>query len=151
NITSVTPNSGSVGAVVTLTGSGFGASQGANTVKFFNGAAAPGITWSATTAKGVVPASATTGNVQIYAGSAVSNGVMFTVTAPPTITNLVPQSGAIGTLVTISGTNFGSSGVSNSVRFGSKTAKIAIWSDTTIVASVPSGADGPVAVRTGGV
>ena len=151
NITSVTPNSGTVGAVATIAGSGFGASQGASTVKFFNGAVAQVITWSATSVKVAVPASATTGNVQVYASGVVSNGITFTVTAAPAITNLVPQSGAIGTLVTISGTNFGSSGASNSVRFGTKTAKISVWSATTIVAFVPAGADGPVSVRTGGV
>jgi IPT/TIG domain len=151
NLTSVTPNSGAIGAVVTVSGTNFGASQGSSTVKFFNGKTASVITWSATSVKVAVPSGATTGNLQMYASGVNSNTANFTVTAVPVITSLVPQSGAIGTLVTISGANFGNTAASNSVRFGTKTAKISVWNNTTIVASVPAGADGPVLVRAAGV
>ena len=44
----------------------------------------------------------------VTVGGVASNGVSFTVTVPaPRITSLTPTSGAVGTAVTITGTNFG--------------------------------------------
>jgi hypothetical protein len=90
----------------------------------------------------------------INQGGQISNGVSFTVLAP-TIKSLSPTSGAIGSSVTITGTNFGPtySQYSSSVLFnGTNTpASITSWSNTSIVVAVPPGATtGNVVVNQGG-
>jgi YD repeat-containing protein len=61
-------------------------------------------------------------------------------TPPPAITNLSPSSGLIGTSVTISGTNFGATQGTSTVKFNGTTATPTSWNDTSIVAPAPSGA-----------
>jgi len=68
-----------------------------------------------------------------------------------TITSISPQSGAIGTSVTIAGTNFSPVPDSNIVRFGGVRAPIRSASASSIVATVPSGATfAPLTVTTRG-
>ena len=76
-----------------------------------------------------------------------------TATPPtPTITTLNPTSGAIGTSVTITGTNFGATQGTGSVNFNGTAATPTSWSATSIIAPVPSGATtGNVLVTVGGV
>lgn len=72
-------------------------------------------------------------------------------TGSPTITSLSPTSGVIGASVTVSGSNFGSSQGSNTVTFNGQTASVSNWTDTAIVAKVPSGAtSGDVVVSVDG-
>ncbi len=72
--------------------------------------------------------------------------------ANPTISTLSPNSAGVGTSVTISGSNFGSTQGSSTVTFHGTTATPASWSDTSIVAPVPSGATtGTVVVTVGGI
>ena len=49
----------------------------------------------------VVPVGATTGNVQVTVGGGGSNGLLFTIVLPPTITSLSQTSGVVGISVTI--------------------------------------------------
>src|SRR5437879_6874623 len=97
-----------------------------------------------------VASGATTGKVVVTVGGIASNGVNFTVTSSaPAITSLNPTTGPVGTGVTITGTNFGTTGT---VTFNGTTASTTSWSATSIVASVPSGATtGNVVVTVGGV
>ena len=68
----------------------------------------------------------------------------------PTITGLSPNSGAVGTAVTITGANFGSA--PGTVTFNTVATTPSIWSPTTIVAPVPAGATtGNVVVTVSGV
>jgi hypothetical protein len=152
SITSLSPTSGGAGISVTITGSGFGSSQGTNTVKF-NGTTATTITlWSATSIKAAVPTGATTGNVVVTVGGVASNGKPFTVTAP-SITSLSPVTGGAGTSVTITGSGFGTSQGTSTVKFNGTTATtITLWSATSIKAAVPTGATtGNVVVTVGGL
>ncbi len=150
-ITSLNPTSGAVGTSVTITGTNFGATNGSSTVKF-NGTAATVTSWSATSIVVAVPAGATTGNVVVTVGGQSSNGVAFTVSASaPAITNLNPTSGAVGTSVTITGTNFGATQGSSTVTFNGTAAAVTSWSATSIIATVPTGATtGNVVVTVGG-
>jgi hypothetical protein len=148
----LTPNSGIVGSSVTITGTNFGATQGASTVKF-NGVAATPTSWSATSIVAAVPNSATTGNVVVTVGGLASNGVSFAVTASgPTISSLSPTSGLVGTAVTIAGTNFGATQGASTVKFNGVSSTPTSWSGTSIVAAVPSGASsGNVIVTVAGL
>jgi hypothetical protein len=93
NITSLSPTSGLQGAVVTVTGTGFGAIQGASTVTF-NGAVATPTSWSDTQIVVPVPTGATTGPVQVTEGGIGSNTIPFTVRLgfPPSINASVSPS-----------------------------------------------------------
>ena len=110
------PNSGPIGTVVTINGTGFSATPSQNTVKF-NGVTATVNSSTTTSIVAVVPAGATTGTIQVTSpsGSATSSGP-FTVTIAsdaPTITAVTvtgsnPPSaiGVLGTPITITGSNF---------------------------------------------
>ena len=58
----------------------------------------------------------------------------------PTISSISPSSGAVSTSVMITGTNFGSSQGSSTVSLNGTSAAVASWSNTNIVAVVPTGA-----------
>jgi IPT/TIG domain/Putative collagen-binding domain of a collagenase len=153
NITNLNPTSGAVGSSVSISGSNFGATQGSSTVTF-NGTAATATSWSATSVVVPVPTGATTGNVVVTVGGVASNGVLFTVTSAstPNISSLNPTSGATGTAVTISGSNFGSTRGSSTATFNGTAGTPTSWSATSIVMPVPSGATtGNVVVTVGGV
>ena len=140
-LNSVTPNTGNPGASVTLAGTGFGATQGTSTVNF--GSTNASVTsWSNTQIVATVP------NVPVNTAVALtvtvngvaSNFVNFLVTSPipPAITTLNPGSGAVGSVVTITGSNFGGFQGSSTVRFGATNATIMSFSDTQITATVPN-------------
>jgi IPT/TIG domain-containing protein len=70
---------------------------------------------------------------------------------PPTIADLSPTSGPVGTPATITGTDFGSTQGTSTVTFNGVTATPSNWSATSIVAPVPSGAaTGSVVVTVSG-
>jgi hypothetical protein len=72
--------------------------------------------------------------------------------AVPSITSLSPTSGPVGTSVTITGANFGTTQGTSTVTFNGTTAAPTSWSATSIVATVPTGATtGSVVVTVGGV
>jgi hypothetical protein len=81
-ISNVTPNSGSSGAAITITGSGFGSAQGSGIV--WVGSAPGGVTsWSDTQVVATVSASAVSGNVRVQQNGIWSSTVGFTV--PPSL------------------------------------------------------------------
>lgn len=138
SITSITPNSGLVGSSVAILGSNFGSTQGSSTVSFNGTLAAAATTWTSTGIVVTVPIGATSGNVVVTVGGVASVGVPFAVTIPaPTISLITPNTGGIGTSVTIVGTNFGTA--KGSVSFNGTPATITSWGDQAIVVLVPSG------------
>ena len=153
-IRDLSPAAGAVGVSVTITGTNFGSSQGASTV-VFNGIQATVTSWGASSIVAKVPTGATSGDLVVTVNGISSNGFSFTVYPQPTISGLSPSSGAVGAVVTITGTNFGSTQGTSTVIFN-KTPASAIsasnWSDTQIVATVPTGAStGYVVVTVNGV
>ena len=148
-LNSITPNTGNPGASVTLAGTGFGATQGTNTVRFGTTNAAV-TSWSNTQIVATVPnlTGGTAVGVAVVVAGVASNEVNFLVTSPvpPAITTLVPTTGAAGSPVTITGSNFGVFQNSSTVRFGTTNATISSWSNTQIVAVVPSLGAGTVPV-----
>ena len=151
-ISGLNPASGAVGTSVEITGVNFGASRGTSTVSFNGTAVAAYTSWSASSIEVEVPAGATTGEVVVTVGSEASAGVSFTVTASvPTITSLNPDTGAVGTSVEITGTNFGASRGTSTVSFnGTAVAAYTSWSDSSIEVEAPAGATtGDVVVTVG--
>ncbi|MEI6823278.1 MAG: FG-GAP-like repeat-containing protein, partial [Bacteroidota bacterium] len=62
------------------------------------------------------------------------------ITLPPTITSFTPASGAIGSSVTITGTNFNTTAAQNIVFFGATKAVVIAASATSLTVTVPLGA-----------
>jgi DNA-binding beta-propeller fold protein YncE len=76
--------------------------------------------------------------IVVTAGSQASNSVNLTVR--PRIWSLTPNTGPIGTTVTIDGNAYGSSSVGNTVTFnGTPATAITSWTNTQIVVDVPVG------------
>ena len=71
--------------------------------------------------------------------------------APPEVASISPNEGPKATLVTINGTNFGTTLAENEVTFNGKPATITAASATQLTVSVPSAAgSGPIVVKTNG-
>jgi len=90
-LTSLSPSSGPVATVVTITGNNFGATKGTSTV-LFNGTVAAPTSWSATSIVVPIPAGATSGNVVVTVGGLASPAVPYLINpGVPTGFRLVPQ------------------------------------------------------------
>jgi IPT/TIG domain/Bacterial Ig-like domain (group 2)/Kelch motif len=139
-ITTISPPAGPVGTVVTISGNNFRDQQLASTVRFFNNRTATITSWSNTSIVATVPASSVTGNVTVTVAGVASPGVSFGVGNVPSITQLSPDVGIEGTAVTVTGTNFGATKGTSTVKFNGVTAATTSWSATSITATVPAGA-----------
>ncbi len=165
SITKVEPSSPVIGSTVTITGTGFGDSQGSGTtagyVQIDTVQVTTGLTWSGTSIKFTVPSTAPEGATTMlvhtqYNGD--SNELSVTVTGNrPKITSIAPDSAAPGASITITGTKFGStqgSGTTKSyILFDSeKQETVTSWSDTSIKCAIPNtaqtGSAVPVKVHT---
>ena len=143
-LTSLSPTSGPVGTVITVTGTNF---TGATAVSI-NGAAAIFTVVNATTITVTVPAGASTGNLTVTTPGGSSAGALFTVVPRPVLTSLSPTSGPVGTVVTLTGTGFVGA---TQVSFNGVAAVPTGNSATSLSATVPTGAStGPVLVTTPG-
>jgi endoglucanase len=154
-IGSLSPTSGAVGTSVTISGSNFGTTQGASTLRFRTTNAAV-TSWSNTQIVATVPNIATgAAAVTVTVNGVVSNGPNYTITAvapTPAIASLNPNSGFVGSSVTVTGSNFGASQGASTLRFGTTAASVSSWSNTSIVAAVPNVTAGsqPVTVTVNG-
>ena len=140
SITGFSPASGSVGDSVTISGTGFSATPGSNTVTF-NGVAATVSSSTATSISTTVPSSATTGRIRVaVSGINATSASDFVVTTPgaPTITSFTPTSGASGTSVSATGTNFSTS--VTTIKLNGVTATGSASSTTALSFTVPGAA-----------
>ena len=133
---------GTAGAVIYYTTDGSTPVAGQGTTKQY-------------TASFSVTATTTVNAVATASGFAYSSvaGATYTLqSSNPSITSLSPTSGAVGTAVTITGTNFGSTQSTSTVSFNGTRAAVTSWSATSIGTSVPTGAmTGNVVVTVTGV
>ena len=98
-LTQMSPVQGRVGTLVTLSGQRFGPTAAANIVRF-NGVAAPVLSATATTLTVRVPATATTGPVQVVTGEGAGRSAQaFTVFQPPTLAVPAPAEGTPGSVL----------------------------------------------------
>jgi hypothetical protein len=149
-ITQISPNSGLPGTQVTITGSGFGATQ-ANGMVSLGTAAAVVDSWSDGQVVATVANGSNTGNAQILQNGVWSNSIPFSIDGLQ-VANISPNSGSAGTVVTITGGGFGIGQGNGNVWIGNTYGVVMGWSDTQIVASVASSAvSGVVRVEQNGV
>ncbi|HJV49789.1 MAG TPA: S8 family serine peptidase, partial [Geothrix sp.] len=133
-VTGLSPSSGPVGTLVTLTGTGFSDASAVT----FNGTAATFTLVSDGSITATVPAGATTGRVSVTTpGGTGSTSTSFTVIPAPTVIALGPTTGPVGTLVTLTGAGFSGA---TAVTFNGTPASFTVISDVSITATVPAGA-----------
>ena len=144
-ITSFSPGGGLAGTVVTILGSNF---TGATRVTFNGTTAAVYTVLSATQIRATVPAGATTGPIAVTAPTGTgTSATAFVVAPPPTILSFAPATGYVGSVVTLTGTNF--TGATQVTFNGVAAVTYTVNSATQITATVPAGAStGPVGVTT---
>ena len=137
----------SAGGTVSPASGGF---YNAGTVVPITATANTGYTFSGWTGPVANPSNAST---TVTMSAAETIGATFSAVPVPTIGNLNPTSGPVGTAVTITGTNFGATQSSSTVTFtGTSAGTATSWSATSITVNVPSGAtSGNVVVTVGGV
>lgn len=138
--TTLLTSGGSVGTPVEIDGSGFTSVSSVS----FAGTAATFTVQSDNSIMATVPASAESGEIQITSPGGTSFTPDFTVL--PEIDGYSPASGPVGTLVTFTGSGFTDT---NGVEFNTTAASFTILSDSTLTATVPTGASsGPLTVTT---
>ena len=145
---SISPSVGSTDGdtVVTVTGTGFTSdttvSFGSTAATSINFISANSISATSPAGTGVADVTVTT----VGGTSATNNSDHFTYGLVPAVSGITPSSGrqAGSTVISISGTNFAEG---STVDFGSKAASsVTVRSDTSIVATSPSGPAGSVDV-----
>jgi chitodextrinase len=139
-ITAVSPLSGPVGSIVTITGTNF---VNVSNVTFYDYPAPSWTVNSPTSITAVVPyGTPSPGRWRVITpdGTAVFN-TKYTVTGTPTITSVSPMSGAVGDQVTITGSNF--SNVTKVTFYDSPSPSWKLNSSTSITAVVPYGTPSP--------
>jgi len=133
---------GNVGSTVFIDGSYFGTSQGSSTVTF-NGVAAPISGWTDTQIEAQVPSGAVSGPLLVTVSGEASNSMTYQVLYTPVINNVSPTTAAAGTLLTITGSNFGSPSDSVQVVFNSNASggthpTPVSWTETSLTVAVPT-------------
>ena len=153
-ITSFTPNSGNVGASVTITGTNFSSTVAENTVIFHDNKEATITNASTNSLTVTVPQGVETGKISVTVnGKTATSANDFTVDiSDPTITSFTPNSGKVGTSVTITGTNFSSTVAENTVIFhDNKEATITNASTNSLTVTAPQGVEtGKISVTVDG-
>jgi len=144
-ISSISPTSGPIGTVVTITGTGL-----TQTTKVTVGGvkATTFTVKSDTSVQVTIPSACKTGKITVTTnGGAATSSSTFYVT--PTITSFTPTSGKVGTSVVITGTGLTQT---TKVTFGAVAAiTFTVKSDTQVTATVPTGAmTGKIAITTTG-
>lgn len=139
-VSTLSPTSGPVTRLVTITGNGFSSTAALNQIRF-NGILATTLSATATLLTTQVPSGATTGPVTVTVGGLASNGMTFTVAnagSPPTLTSVFPNVGSVqgGQQTTLTGTGFIAG---TTVKIGNKAASVlTLVSATSLIVQVPA-------------
>lgn len=172
-ILSVNPNSGQSGQTlsVTITGENTHFAQGVTQASFGAGISVGGGQAGEFGSVNVLSPTSATAQLQIGASAAagprtvtlktnqeevsLAAGFAVVVIAPPTISDFTPKSGPIGTLVTVTGTNFSQGGIAPQVTLnkqggGTIAAPVSSFTATTVTFVIPAGAaTGPLVIEVG--
>jgi hypothetical protein len=143
-VSSLSPSAGPAGTKVTITGTGFSTKAGATTVAF-GGKAASGVSCaSSTKCTATAPTGTATVQVTVTVGGQTSptgpDSQYSYTTGKPTITHIDPNTGPVGTVVTIDGTGFSTASGQTIVRFaGTRSTTVNCSSETECTAVAPGG------------
>ena len=148
-ITGISPQSGPVGANVTISGTDL-SSESSDLSVSFNGTESDIISATLTSIQTTVPEGATSGVVSVTVRGTTINGPSFTVEEPtPQISSISPDTAFVGEEITIRGSNFGEDSTEVSVIMSNISANIVQFSDSLIIAEAvdPEGDTGPIDVE----
>ena len=135
SISSYNPSRGGSGTEVTITGVNF---TGVTSVSFGGNQAISFTVLSPTTIKAIVGAVAP-GSIPIRVITAYGEALINGFYTGPTITSFTPTFGPVGTIVTITGTNFSNIAGDNIVNFGDVKALVVAANATSISVVTPFG------------
>src|ERR1700690_4059381 len=136
---SISPTNLAPGMQVTLTGSGFGATQESGFVELQNLDRVPVVSWSDTQIVVTVPPGTISGGVYVSQNGTWSNGLPFSM-IPAKLAAISPANLAPGTLATLTGSGFGAAQGSGFVELQNlDRVPVVTWSDTRIAVTVPAG------------
>ncbi|MGV3526617.1 MAG: IPT/TIG domain-containing protein [Candidatus Sericytochromatia bacterium] len=136
-VSSLSANAGSIGSSLTLTGTGFSATDEDNTV-FFGSTEATVTAATATSLTVEVPAGISGAqNVSVEVGSQTS-GETRTFNVTPVLSSLSLAAAAPNSSITLTGTGFSTSEEDNTVFFGSTAATVTAATATTLTVTVPN-------------
>ncbi|MBX2840121.1 MAG: IPT/TIG domain-containing protein, partial [Flammeovirgaceae bacterium] len=142
-ITNLDKTSGIPLQEVTLTGNGFGNTQGSSIVKFGTQTAAiKSGSWSQKQIIAIIPIGSL-GEVDVSVKVGNQTGIFankFTITASPSISDFDPKLGIPGSKFTVAGNNFGI--VAGELSVGSLKATVESWTNTSITGFIPNDAFG---------
>ena len=146
NITGFLPSNGCSGTVISITGTHF---TGATSVTI-GGTSSASFTVNSDNSISATVGGGSTGAVSVTTpgGTATFTSFGFYFFPLPTITNFTPSSGGTGTVISITGGKF--TGTTAVTIGGTSAASFTVNSDTSISATVGSGATGPIVVTTPG-
>ena len=155
-LTRISPTRVKTGNRLTLTGGNFGTRRGTGYVSFASNvrpSAADYVSWSNSRIVVKVPARAQSGNVQVATSNGTSGTKRLEIESrSPQISSVSPSRVQYNQVVTVTGSNFGSSRGSSTVRIGSiaiPSSALASWTNTRIRFRVPTNVhSGNVTVRT---
>lgn len=140
-VTAVTPSVAAPGSVVTILGSGFGSVQRTGRVTF-GGVSGTVRFWSDNSIRVIVPKMTSAAYVGVWQSGAPSNGLLFDPILPPKITGVSKPRAVRGDVVTVTGTNFGSSQGSARLTLGGTELTPSKWSSSKITFTMPEGVEG---------
>jgi hypothetical protein len=146
------PTEGPMGSPVVISGAGFG-QKAADDGILFNGVPAQILEWANTRIRVTFPLNGTSGPVTLKKGGESKTIGEFRL-APHHAIGFQPEAAPIGSLVTITGENFGIFADSgpNQVLFGGVPARVFQWADRVIHVWVPvSAKSGALEIRRGAV
>ncbi|HKK46822.1 MAG TPA: IPT/TIG domain-containing protein [Balneolaceae bacterium] len=146
-ISGIQPDHGPSGTTVTISGQGFQPHASAHSVNF-GGVAGDVFSVTKDQMQVGVPDGAKSGAVEVSVADQVVSGPHFTVEAKaPGISSVNPDSGVVGTEVTIKGMNFSSSVSDIDIAFNGTDAPVNGAAEDQLKTEVPQGAtDGPIKV-----
>jgi hypothetical protein len=140
HIDRIAPLTGGAGTIVTIHGIGFGTDPSKLRVDF-NGVVTPVVSVTGDTAIVVdAPSGVKTGPVSVTINNEKTVGTVFTMVAPPVITNVTPSSGLGGAVVVITGKNFSAIPAENVVTINGLAAVVKASSATQLTLTLPASA-----------
>jgi len=145
------PTEGPMGTPVVIAGNELGQRKQGEDAVLFNGVPAPILEWTNTQIRAMFPLKGSSGQVTLKRAGQSKVVGEFRLT-PHKIIGFNPDTAPVGSLVTISGENFGVffEGGPNQVLIGGVPARVFQWSDRVIDVWVPvSAKNGPLVVRRG--
>jgi len=137
-ISTVLPGVAVAGDTIRISGDCFGTEIGDGTVTV-GSVPAEATEWSNTFIKAIIPADALDSEVAVERSDYRATYSNLIVTTPPTITEVSPEWGTYGDLVTIRGSGFGDSAFSVITNFNGSAGSVISRTDTEITTQFPNG------------